>query len=87
MRDILRNGPKFEIILKFSMENTLNSRKQGKTLSSWVDRKQLFIFQMSIIKLSYWIMPFKLARILVAHDGGKLSQVGELSIAERLQGR
>ena len=22
MRDILRNGPKFEIILKFSMENT-----------------------------------------------------------------
>ena len=30
MRDILYNGPKFEIILKFSMENTLNSRKKGK---------------------------------------------------------
>ena len=32
-------------------------------------------------------MPFKLARLLDAHDGGKLSRVGELSIAERLQGR
>ena len=30
MRDILCNGPRFEIILKFSMENTLNSRKKGK---------------------------------------------------------
>ena len=34
MRDILCNGPKFEIILKFSMENTLNSRKKGKIFSS-----------------------------------------------------
>ena len=39
MRGILRNGPKFETILKFSIENTLNSRKPGKTLSSRVDRK------------------------------------------------
>ena len=30
MRDSLCNGPKFEIILKFSMENTLNSRKKGR---------------------------------------------------------
>ena len=28
MRDILCKGPKFEIILKFSMENTLNSGKK-----------------------------------------------------------
>ena len=35
MRDILCNGRRFEIlILKFSIENTLNSRKKGKILSS-----------------------------------------------------
>ena len=33
MRDILCKGPKFEIILKFSMENTLNSGEKGKILS------------------------------------------------------
>ena len=30
MRDILCNGPRFEITLKFSMGNRLNSRKKGK---------------------------------------------------------
>ena len=30
VRGIFCNGPKFEIILKFSLENTLNSRKKGK---------------------------------------------------------
>ena len=30
MRVILCNGPKFETVLKFSMENTLNSRKKEK---------------------------------------------------------
>ena len=34
MRDILCNGPKFEIILKFSMEKTLDSLKKRKILSS-----------------------------------------------------
>ena len=42
---------------------------------------------MYIISLRIWIVPFKLARLLVTHDGGKLSQVGKLSLAERLQGR
>ena len=32
-------------------------------------------------------IPFKLARLLVTHNDGKLTQVGELSIAEPLQGR
>ena len=49
MRDILCYGLKFEIILKFSMENTLNSRKRENIII--VDRKQLSIFQMFIIKL------------------------------------
>ena len=40
-----------------------------------------------IIKLRNWIILFKLARFLVAHDGGKLTWVGELSLAECLQGR
>ena len=40
-----------------------------------------------IIKLRNWIILFKLARLLVTHDGGKVTQVGELSLAECLQGR
>ena len=42
---------------------------------------------MIIIKLRNWILPFKVTRSLVTHDGGKLTRVGELSLAERLQGR
>ena len=41
----------------------------------------------SNISFRNWIMPFKLSRLLVTHDGGKLSRVGELSLAECLQGR
>ena len=52
-----------------------------------VDRKNLFIFQMFMIKVKNWIIPFKLAQLLVTHDGGRLTRVGELSSAERLQGR
>ena len=42
---------------------------------------------MFIINLRNWIIPFKLARLLVTHDVRKLTGVGELSLAERLQGR
>ena len=84
-RDILCNGPKFKLILRFSMDNTLNSRKKGNGII--VDRKQLFIFQMFIIKLGNWMIQFKFAQLLVTHDGGKLTWVGELSLAEYLQGR
>ena len=52
-----------------------------------VDRKELFVFQMFIIKLRNWLAAFKLARLLVTHDDGTLTRVGELSLAERLQGR
>ena len=34
---------------------------------------------MFIIKLRNCLIAFKLARLLVTHDGGKLTQVGELS--------
>ena len=40
-----------------------------------------------LIWLRNWIIPFKLSRLLVTHDEGKLSRVSELSLAERLQGR
>ena len=50
MRDILCNGLKFELILKFSMKNT----------SNWHD---------------YW------------SRSGKLTRIGELSLAQPLQGR
>ena len=39
------------------------------------------------IKLRKWIIPFKLAQLLVTHDGRKLTRVGELSLAEHLQSR
>ena len=42
MRDILCNGPRFEIILKFSMENTLNSRKKRKILSVYTENNFWF---------------------------------------------
>ena len=67
------------------MENTSNSRKRKNIIT--LDRKNLFIFQMFMIKLKYWIIPSKLAQLLVTHDGGRLTRVGELSSAERLQGR
>ena len=71
--------------MKFFMENTSNSKKRKKSVT--IDRKNLFIFQMFMIKLKNWIIPFKLAQLLVTQDGGRLTRVGELSSAERLQGR
>ena len=65
------------------MKNTLNSRKKGK----YYHRRQIVMIQMFIIKLRSWIIPFKLVPLPVTHDGGKLTRVGELSLAERLQGR
>ena len=67
------------------MENTLNSKKREKIII--VDRQKKNLFQMFIIKLRNWIIPFKWAQFLVTHDGRKLTRVGELSPAERLQGR
>ena len=78
---VLQNYKLARIILKFFIENTLNSKKREKVII--VDRKNLFIFQMFIIKLRNWIIPFNLAQLL----GGKLTLVGDLSPAERLQGR
>ena len=87
MRDILCNSP-----LKISNNPEVLYGKHVKFTKNGeniiiIDRTQLFIFQMSIIKLRNWIIPFKLPRLLVTHDGGKLTRVGELSQAKRLQGR
>ena len=67
------------------MENTVIHEKKGK----YCHRRQKITsyFQMFIIKFRNWIIPFKLARLLVTHVGGKLTRKGELSLAERLQGR
>ena len=40
---------------------------------------------MFIIKLRNWIILFKLARLLVTHNGEKLTLVRELSLAERFR--
>ena len=67
------------------MENTLNSQKTENIII--VIQKIPYIVQMFIIKLRKWIIPFKLSRLLVTHDRGKLSRVGELSLAGHLQDR
>ena len=50
------------------MENTVIHEKKGK----YYHRRQKITsyFQMFIIKLRNWIIPFKLARLLVTHVGG-----------------
>ena len=45
------------------------------------------MIQVFTMKLRNWIIPFKLVRLLVTHDSGKLTWVGKLPLAERLQGR
>ena len=65
------------------MENTLNSRKNGKILSSYTENT---LYYSDVYKLAQKLDnsdPFKFSRLLVRHDGGKLSSVGELSLAER----
>ena len=42
---------------------------------------------MFIDKLRNWTILFKLAQLLVTHDGWKLTHVGDLSLAEHLLGR
>ena len=37
---------------------------------------------MFIIKLRNWMIPFKLARLLVMHDSEKLTRVGRLSLKQ-----
>ena len=68
------------------MENTLNSRKHGKILSLYAENT---LYCSDVYNLAQKLNNFVqiVARLPVTHDGGKLSRVGELSIAERLQGR
>ena len=61
------------------MKNTFNSRKNWKILSS--DAVNTF-YCSHVYNLAQ-----KLSKLLVTHYGGKLSRVGELSLAERLQRR
>ena len=68
------------------MENMFKfMKKKGKYYHHI--QKIPYIVQMFIISFRNWIMPFKLSRLLVTHDGGKLSRVDELSLAECLHGR
>ena len=62
------------------MENTLNSQKKGKYYHCI--KKIPYIVQMFITELRNWIIPLKLSGLMVMHEGGKLSRVGELSLAE-----
>ena len=46
-----------------------------------------YIIQMPYNLAQKWDNSVKLSGLLVTHDGGKLSRVGELSLAQRLHGR
>ena len=65
----------------------LNSWKKGKYYHHNTENTLYCSDVYNNISFRNWIMPFKLSRLLVTHDGGKLSRVGELSLAECLQGR
>ena len=79
MREILCNVQD----LKQNLEDTLNLRKKRENIIT-VYRKQLILF---IIQHRNWTILFRLSRLLVMHDGGKLLAVEESSLAECLQGR
>ena len=73
------------------MGNTLNSRKNRTILSSCTENT-LQLYSSDVYNLAQKLntcnnILFTLSRLLVKHDGGKLSQVGELSPANRLQGK
>ena len=55
------------------MENTLNSGKNGKILSSYTENT---LYCSDVYNLAQKLdNSFKLSKLLVTHDGGKVSQV------------
>ena len=87
MRDIQCNVQDVKKkILKFVYGKDVKFAKKTGKYYDYI-QKIPYIVQMFIISLRNRIIPFKLSRLLVTHDGGKLSRVGELSLAERLQAR
>ena len=62
------------------MENLLNSQKKGKYYHRI--QKIPYLVQMFIIWLRNWIIPLKLSELMVTQEGGRLSQVGKLSLVE-----
>ena len=75
--------------MKFSLENTLNSRKTGTDYHGI--QKIPYIVQRFVIKLTNWIIPFKLSRLLVTHDPHMTEEscpgVGKLFLPKGLRGR
>ena len=69
------------------MENMFKFMKKRENIVIMLENTLYCSDVYSNISFRNWIMPFKLSRLLVMHDGGKLSQVGELSLAECLKGR
>ena len=64
------------------MENTLNSLENGKILSPYVENT------LYCSDVNNWAQKLdNSVQIVNTHDRGKLYRVGELSLAERLQGR
>ena len=62
-------------------------QKHGKILSSYAENTLCCSYAYSLAQKSNIYNSVQIGKILVAHDGGKLSRVGDFSLAERLQGR
>ena len=76
--------------MKFSEENTLNSRQNGKISEILSSYREITLHCSDVYNLAQKLENFvqivmKITQ--VTHHGGKLSRVDELSLAERLQGR
>ena len=84
MRDIL---PRFEIRLEVLYGKHVKFQKHGKILSSYAENT---LYCSDVDNLAQKLNLYKsvqIVKILVTHDGEKLSRVGDFSLAERLQGR
>ena len=71
---------------RLGWENTFNSQKHGKILSTYVENtlycSDVYNLAQKLNNSDQIVM-----RLLVTHGGGKLSRIGDFSLAERLQGR
>ena len=70
------------------MEHRLTSGKETKTYYRRIQKMSYIAHCPNVYNLAQKLdNAVQIVRLLVTHDGGRLFRVGELSLAERLQGR
>ena len=69
------------------MENTRKNQKHEKISSSYAENTLCCSDVYNLAQKLNICNSVQIVKILVTHDGEKLSRVGDFSLAERLQGR